>query len=366
MPVYKDQNKGTWFVVMRYTDWTGTRKTTTKRGFKTQREAKKYENDFIEKKSNNLNMKFDQFVNIYLNVMQKRVRENTFLSKKFVFDKKIIPYFKNKKMSDITPSDIINWQNEILELETKSNKPLSQTYLKTIHNQLSALFNFAVKYYGLKSNPARIAGNMGKETRKELNFWTKDEYLAFSKATMKKDGIYQAFEILYWCGLRLGEMLALTPSDFDFKKNTIRISKSLQRIHSKDIITDPKTEKGKRTIQMPEFLSEEIQDYISRLYDIHPDDRIFNISKSGMHHEMDRCCKETGVKRIRIHDLRHSHVSLLIDMGFSPVDIADRVGHESIKITYRYAHMFPSKDIEIANKLNDYRGGAFGHVTKES
>lgn len=211
-------------------------------------------------------------------------------------------------MSDITPSDIINWQNEILESETKTNKSHSQTYLKTIHNQLSALFNYAVKFYGLKGNPARTAGNMGKETRKELNFWTKDEYLTFSKAAMKKDGVYQAFGLLYWCGLRLGEMLALTPADFDFEKHTVRISKSLQRIHSEDVITYPKTEKGKRTVQMPEFLSEEIKDYISRLYDIQPNDRIFTMSKSGLHHEMDRCCKETGVKRIRIYNCQPLYV----------------------------------------------------------
>lgn len=90
-----------------------------------------------------------------------------------------------------------------------------------------------------------------------------------------------------------------------------------------------------------------------------PNDRIFNVTKSGLHHEMDRGCKESGVKRIRIHDLRHSHVSMLIDMGFSAVDIAERVGHESVKITYRYAHMFPNRDTDIANKLNSLRGGAF-------
>ena len=108
---------------------------------------------------------------------------------------------------------------------------------------------------------------------------------------------------------------------------------------------------------MPHFLCEEMKDYQSRLYDIQPKDRMFPYSKSGLHHEMDRCCKESGVKRIRLHDLRHSHVSLLIEMGFSAVDIAERVGHESVKITYRYAHMFPTKDVDIANRLDSTRGG---------
>lgn len=101
---------------------------------------------------------------------------------------------------------------------------------------------------------------------------------------------------------------------------------------------------------------EEIEDYISSLYGIKPTDRVFPITKSYLHHEMTRGSKEQNIQRIRIHDLRHSHVSLLIEMGFSAVAIADRVGHESIDITYRYAHLFPSKQIEIENKLSAERG----------
>ena len=92
-------------------------------------------------------------------------------------------------------------------------------------------------------------------------------------------------------------------------------------------------------------------------YGLTKKDRIFTVTKSYLHHEMDRGAKAAGVKRIRIHDLRHSHISLLIDMGFSAVAIADRVGHESIEITYRYAHLFPSKQKEMANRLDDLGKG---------
>ena len=119
---------------------------------------------------------------------------------------------------------------------------------------------------------------MGKEKSKEMKFWTKEEYLKFSESMMRKDGVYQAFEMLYWCGLRLGEMLALTPGDFNFTKETVRINKSFQRIKGHDVITDPKTEKSNRTVQMPHFLAEEIHDYISRLYGIKRDSRIFHIT----------------------------------------------------------------------------------------
>lgn len=223
----------------------------------------------------------------------------------------------------------------MMELETKNNKKFTQDYLKTLHNQLSALFNYAVRFYNLNKNPARIIGNMGKEE------------------------IYHAFQILYWCGLRLGELLALTKEDFDLNRSTIRINKSYQRISRHDVITDPETLKSNRVVQMPDFLREEMEDYFTRLYDLKDKDRIFTVTKSGLHHEMDRGCKISGVKRIRIHDLRHSHVSLLIDMGFSAVDIANRVVHESVKITYRYAHMFPNRDEEIAKKLNISNGGIF-------
>lgn len=113
-------------------------------------------------------------------------------------------------------------------------------------------------------------------------------------------------------------------------------------------------------VKMPDFLTEEMRDYIDQLYGIKPDDRIFEITKHYLKHEMERGSKAAGVKRIRIHDLRHSHISLLIEMGFSAVAIADRVGHESIDITYRYAHLFPSTQTEIAEKLDVERlkGGA--------
>lgn len=186
-------------------------------------------------------------------------------------------------------------------------------------------------------------------------FWTREEYTKFSDAMMDKPMSFYAFEMLYWCGIREGELLALTPSDFDFQKRTVSITKSYQRIHGQDLITTPKTPKSVRVVQMPQFLCDEIQDYLKQLYGIESNDRIFPITKSYLHREMDRGCKQTGVKRIRIHDLRHSHISLLIDMGFTALAIADRVGHESVDITYRYAHLFPNRQTEMANQLDQLK-----------
>ena len=304
-----------------------------------------------------MNMSFSVFVKIYVEDMKNRIREHTWQTKMNIIESKLLPYFKDKKMCEIAPKDIIQWQNEMLKLKTPNGKPFSATYLKTLHNQVSAIFNHAVRFYELKSNPAAKAGSIGKKEATEMLFWTKDEYLKFADSMMDKPLSFYAFEVLYWCGLRMGEILALTAEDFDFGKNVASITKSYQRLNGKDVITDPKTPKSKRIIQIPEFLSEEIQEYIKSLYGLTPTDRLFPITKSYLHSEMTRGAKEQEIKRIRIHDLRHSHVSLLIEMGFLAVAIADRVGHESIDITYRYAHLFPSRQTEMAEKLNMERGG---------
>lgn len=351
MPVYKNKDNGTWYVLTRYLDWKGERKQKCKRGFETKREAQEWERVFQQQSAADMDMNVAAFVELYIKDMKPRLKENTWLTKKHIIETKILPYFEKKNVSEITTKDVIAWQNELLAFRDEKKKPYSQTYLKTVHNQLSAIFNHAVRHYDLRSNPAAKAGNMGTEERKEMKFWTKDEYKKFADEMMDKPVSFYAFEMLYWCGIREGELLALTAGDFDFEKGTVTISKSYQRLHGEDVITTPKTKKSNRTIKMPQFLCEEMQDYIGMLYGYKKKDRIFSISKNYLHREMDRGSRAAGVKRIRIHDLRHSHISLLIDMGFSAVAIADRVGHESIEITYRYAHLFPSKQTEMAKKL---------------
>jgi len=355
VPVFRNESNGTWYVMTRYVDWQGNHKQKCKRGFKTKREALEWERVFHLQQSTDMDMSFESFVDIYKNDIRSRIKETTWLTKVNIIDKKILPYFGKRKISEIQTKEVIAWQNDLLRQKDKTGKPYSECYLKTIHNQLSAIFNHAVRFYALRTNSAAKAGNMGNEKRKEMLFWTKEEYLRFADVMMDKPVSYYAFEMLYWSGMRLGELLALIPSDFDFQNSTVTINKSYQRLHGEDVITTPKTKRSNRTIKMSEFLAEEMQEYIKMQYEIEPTDRLFPISKSYLYREMERGCKETGLQKIRIHDLRHSHVSLLIELGFSAVVIADRLGHESIEITYRYAHLFPSKQNEMANKLNHER-----------
>ena len=128
-----------------------------------------------------------------------------------------------------------------------------------MQSELSAIFNHAVRFYNLRENPVVKAGTIGKGKADEMNFWTKEEYLKFIECVKDKPISYYAFQILYWCGIREGELLALTPADIDFENKKLHITKSYQHINGEDIITDPNTEKGSRDVVIPDFLVEELK-----------------------------------------------------------------------------------------------------------
>lgn len=214
--------------------------------------------------------------------------------------------------------------------------------------------NYAVKYYNLRDNPCRKAGCIGKGHADEMQFWTTDEFKKFLEKISNKPGSRAGFLTLYYTGLRIGELLALEYADIDFKDCCLTVNKSYQRLGDRDVITPPKTPKSIRNISIPKFLSDELKNYTGKLYDLRKHDRIFPYTKHFFEHEMKRGTKDGEVKRIRLHDIRHSHASLLIELGFSPLAIADRLGHEKVETTLNtYSHLFPHKRDEVAEKLQD-------------
>lgn len=205
MATYKDEQRGTWYVSFHYYDWTGKNCRKVKRGFKTKREATEWERHFRMKEAADLDMTFEEFVQAYTRDMKPKLKHNTWLTKEHILRTKLLPYFKDKKMRDIRPKDIIQWQNEQISYRDEKGKPYAPTYLKTLQSELSALFNHAVRFYELKSNPVVKAGPLGKGKAEEMLFWTKEEYLKFIEAVKDKPYSYHAFQILYWCGLRVGD-----------------------------------------------------------------------------------------------------------------------------------------------------------------
>ena len=161
------------------------------------------------------------------------------------------------------------------------------------------------------------------------------------------------FEILYWTGCWEGEMLALTKSDFDFSKNLMFITKTYYRLNRQDIVTTPKTEESVRTINIPQFLADEIKDFIDRHYSLEDDERLFPVIEEAVQHQLKRSIEKAGVKKIRVHDFRHSHVAYLIHHDVAPMIIKERLGHKDIKITLNtYGHLYPSAQEKVAELLD--------------
>ena len=225
-----------------------------------------------------------------------------------------------------------------------------------LQNQLTALFTHASKIYDLSNNPCRKVKKMGKSDSERMDFWTKDEYDNFI-CTFDEDIRYKViFEILFWTGCRIGELLALTKKDFDLHSNLLNINKTYYRFKCQDIITKPKTEQSNRTIAIPDFLKNEVITYMESLYEYPDDERLFPISIEAVQHMMKRRIAKAEVKKIRVHDLRHSHVAFLINQEVQPLLIKERLGHADIKITMNtYGHLYPNKQRDLAMMLDAVR-----------
>lgn len=324
MPAYRDKRRGTWFASFYYTDWQGHRKLKKKRGFETKRDAKAFEEEFLRQSSRTCNMSFASMVEIYLEDMRPRLRETTMQNKRYLMEHHVMPFFKDLPVNEITPAHVRKWQSEILA------SGFAPTYAKTIHNQLSAVFNYACKYYGLAANPARQAGSMGRNHADEMSFWTVDQFNDFIQHVPKLP-TRCGLSLLFWTGLRIGELLALTPADIDLEERTLTVSKSFQTIDGKEVITDPKTFKSRRVIPLPGKLCQEIRRYLDALYDPDPNDRLFPFTKHYFHHQMRDGCDACGLEKIRLHDLRHSHAALLIRLGTPILLVSQRLGHDDVQ-----------------------------------
>ena len=348
MPAYKDEKTGKWFAKFYYTNWQGIKKQKWKRGFATKKEALGFERDFLEKQSANPDMTFQNLYEIYMEDMAARLKQSTLLTKKTVLQTHILPFFGNKPINEIKVSDVRRWQAKLMS----SPNNYSQTYLKKINTELNSIINYAKRFYDLNTNPCGKAGTIGKAKAEEMDYWTYDEYIAFREGVKDKPLSYICFEVLYWTGMREGELLALSPADIDLDNKIISINRTYQRIGGKDVFTSPKTRKSKRKIPIPDFLCQELSDYIQSRYMLDADERLFPVTKSYLSHEMIRGCKNTGVKKIRIHDVRHSHASLLINQGCDALMLADRLGHEKVSTTLNtYSHLFPHKQQELVHSL---------------
>lgn len=350
MPVYQDTKTKKYYFSCYYVDWQGQRRRKVKRGFSLAREAKEAERTFIAQYSMQSTITFRAMYEIYMADCKSRLKNSTCTNKESNFENSILPFFAELRICDIKPTHIRQWQNQILQR-------YKQTTQRELHGQLSALLNFAVKFYGLHHNPARTAGSIGTGKADTAQYWTLDE---FNKAMeyAKNLTFKAAHTLIFYSGIRAGELLAMNVNDYDPNSKTISISKTLHRAKSINYITSPKTKKSNRILAIPTIAAKLLNEYINTLYDPHPGDRLFySLNVRNLYYYLHTSAKKAGVKQIRVHDLRHSHASLLINNGVNIKAISERLGHDNIQTTLNiYAHLYEQQSSDIAALLDKLHG----------
>ena len=278
--------------------------------------------------------------------MEIRIKKTTMETKEYIVNTKLLPFFEKMKVKDIKPIHIRKWQTDLLKME------YSKTYLKTIYNQLTAIFNYAIRFHNLDKNPCHTAGSIGKKDADEMQILSLQEFNKMIDCVTDKENKF-FYIILFWTGMRKGELLALTYEDVDFENKTIMINKNFQIVKKEKLITDPKTPRGRRVIAVNDIVLNCIKELWSTSYKPNKTDKIFYLSKDSLKRQLDTACKKAGVPRIRVHDLRHSHASYLLSNGVNIVILSRRLGHEKVQTTLNiYCHICPSSEDRLNDVLN--------------
>lgn len=393
MPAYKYTKNGktAWYAKVCFQDTTGTNKQHTKRGFKTRKEAEDYEAEYkmalkicpqegVKSLSEVIQAilvthnvvpvetspepektpqkTFKEVYEEYWAMTSIDLRESTIETKLNMLENHVLPFFGECIITEITSDMMKKWQEEMKRKERRG-KPFSDTYLHSVQSQVNAILNFATRKTYIPFSPMAGVKNMGMKDAPPHDIWTDEEYNAFSKYAQQRPETYTLFQLYYWLGLRRGEGLGVRPIDIFYDKRTqksmIQIATSVDAKHR---VGRTKTTSSYRTIALPEFLLAELQLYMSKIYELKPTDRIFeNITVSQLQRDVSWAIKESGVPKIRIHDMRHSRASALIscpDANLTYTDVADMLGHKTPKTTMNtYSHVLPSTKSAIANLLDE-------------
>ncbi|HDR6243791.1 TPA: site-specific integrase [Bacillus cereus] len=350
MVIYKDEKRGTYYFVVRVRQFDGTLKQVKRRGFRTKKDAREAEAKMLIEKETTASLTFSKIADSYFDWYSQRRKQSSIITIQNVIYNHLLKEFGNLKINQITPKHVMNYQNKIIN-------NYSADSLKKFHTVLSAIFNFAIKFHGLTSNPARIAGNFEKESNKRMKFWEFSEFKKFIDVV--EDPIYKTFfSTLYYSGARKGELLALTWKDVNFEEKTIDINKT----EFNRQITKPKTKSSNRIIMLPMHVINLLKD-LQKLYMLNiplkNDYVVFgefysSIAITTLREKYEKYLKASGVKKILLHEFRHSHASYLINKGVSPLVVAQRLGHSNVSTTLNtYSHLYPSKQAEVIAFMED-------------
>lgn len=344
MPIYKDAKTGKWYCKFYYTDWNGVRKQKKKSGFTLKREAVRWESDFLSNHTSSPDIPLSALCDKFLELKQAVWKPLTYQSRKSIIENHILPFLGHIPANAITPLMVSEWQNEELKKGARRSVKLYKT-------TLSSIFSFAETNYSLRSNPCRKAEKI-TVLRKEMNYITVEE---FRKLLASADDLQfaAALKVLFWSGIRWGELAALTPKDI--QPDFIIVNKTMIYLSGKGYKVQPSTKSvnSLRKVPIHQRLYDVIQAYIKTL-DVPVDDQpLFTISHRLFRLKLRRLCSASSIAPIRIHDLRHSHVALLIHLGLFPNAIAKRIGDTPDTVINTYAHIYEEDEAALSRRLNE-------------
>ena len=367
-------------VTYRYCDpATGITKNTCKRGFKLKREAKKWIEtelpsiiEALEQKRKTIStMTMDELIEEYLFYKKMHVRITTFETKKHIIETKILPYFAGRLVVDIEPYDIMQWQHHLSESQkvvketvvsnsgrekvVKTQECYSDTYLRTINNQLVAIFNYAVAIRRLPTSPCKGLYKIGAKDAPEREIWEPEEFAKFIRTQEHNPLLYYAFCTLFWTGMREAELLGIRSKDLDFKNGIINVKDGYHKVKGK-VDKGLKNGESLRPVKIPSFLADELQEFVQSLGPMDPNARIFVTSKSTLLKHIHEGAARAGVKDIYVHCLRHSYISMCVFNGIPYTTISAQVGHSEFLQSLHYSHSYKNSGDFLVNALEQVKG----------
>lgn len=318
-----------------------------KRGFKSKKEALEYERETILNNSKGAAIPFKNAVNQFLEFKKPRIKGSSY--EVMANRLRSITYFDNLLVSEITPMQVATFQNELI----KTYKPRS---IKNINAYIKMVFTWCMRHKGLATNPFNMVDRLKLETDKRMDIITVNEFNQIIEQ-VKNDDIKLMYKLLFWTGLRIGEARALKIDDIDFNNKTISVTKTYTHLKGKDVITTPKSKESIRKIKIDDILIQDIKEYLDKARYILDDNFIFRYHKLHYLEVFKTISLKVTSKDLRLHDLRHSHASFLINNGVDVLLISKRLGHSNTAMTLNvYSHLYSNKENEAINIINKLKG----------